>query len=168
MTRSVAFCRNLNLGHRNSPSRAQLLEAFAGAGAVEATSFQVNGTVIFDGEEPVAVAERAGALLTPLCGYADKVVVRPAEWVRGLDLAEAGQRAEVSLFDLGTDFPEPLPWRPARGGLVVLRADRLHAVCANDADRTSGGTYVLERLLGVPVTSRGVPTMERLATRLRG
>ncbi len=37
----------------------------------------------------------------------------------------------------------------------------------NDIERTSGATYALERRLGMPVTSRGVPTMLRLQARLR-
>ncbi len=37
----------------------------------------------------------------------------------------------------------------------------------NDIERTSGATWTLERRLGMRVTSRGVPTMLRLQTRLR-
>ena len=52
-------------------------------------------------------------------------------------------------------------------GLTVVRADALHAVSLNDLERTSGATWALERRLGMPVTSRGVPTMLRLQARLR-
>ena len=53
-----------------------------------------------------------------------------------------------------------------RGGLTVLRADSRHAVSVDDVEGTSGATWVLEALLGVPVTSRGVPTMRRLQAKL--
>jgi hypothetical protein len=48
----------------------------------------------------------------------------------------------------------------------VVRADHRHAVSVDDLERTSGATWVLEALLGVPVTSRGVPTMLRLQAKL--
>lgn len=48
----------------------------------------------------------------------------------------------------------------------MLRADERHAVCANDVEQTSGGTWSLEQRLGIPVTSRGVGTMQRLQRKL--
>ncbi len=163
---SVAFFRNLNLGQRRSPTRTQLLAAFAEAGSRDAQSFQTNGTVTFAADAPENVAGLVVTLLTPECGYADAVIVRPAAWILALDLEDQGPDAEVSFFDGPDPFPEPLPWVPARGGLTVVRADHRHAVSINDVERTSGATPVLEARLGVPVTSRGVPTMRRLATRL--
>jgi hypothetical protein len=143
------------------------LAAFERAGATSPTSFQVNGTVVFDSAtDPQALAERVVQLLGPVCGYADAVLVRPVPWVLGLELDAVVANAEVSLFDAPAGFPEPLPWTPGRGGLTVVRADGRHAVSVNDLERTSGATSVLERLLGVPVTSRGVPTMVRLAAKL--
>ena len=165
---SVAFFRNLNLGQRRSrsPTRPELLAAFEHAGARSATSFQVNGTVIFEADDDLqSLADRAVELLTPVCGYQDAVLVRPVSWVLELDLDEVVANAEVSFFD-APPFPEPLPWTPETGGLTVVRADGRHAVSVNDLERTSGATWVLERLLGVPVTSRGVPTMRRLAAKL--
>ena len=105
-------------------------------------------------------------LLTPVCGYDDAVLVRPADWILALEL-DTGPRAEVSLFDGPDPFPEELPWDVPGAGLTVVRADRLHAVSLDDVEQTSGATWALERRLGVPVTSRGVPTMLRLQTRLR-
>jgi uncharacterized protein (DUF1697 family) len=86
---SVAFFRNLNLGQRRSrsPTRPELLEAFERAGAATATSFQVNGTVIFGTDQkPQALAEETVRLLTPVCGYDDVVLVRPVSWVLELDV----------------------------------------------------------------------------------
>jgi hypothetical protein len=71
----------------------------------------------------------------------------------------------VAFFDGPDPFPEPLPWAPPGTGVTVVRADRRHAVCLDD-DQSSGATWTIERLLGVPVTSRGVPTMRRLRARL--
>ena len=169
MHSSVAFFRNLNLGQcrSRSPTRPELLEAFERAGAKSATSFQVNGTVFFEADgDPQGLANRAVELLTPVCGYDDAVLVRAVPWVLGLDLEVIVANAEVSFFD-APSFPEPLPWTPEQGGSTVVRGDGRHAVSVNDLERTSGATWALERLLGVPVTSRGVPTMRRLAAKLR-
>ena len=170
MTRHVAFFRNLNLGQRrsHSPTRPELLDAFARAGAAGATNFQVNGTIIFeaDSKQAQAIADQAVRELTPVCGYDDAVIVRRAEWILALEL-DTGPRAEVSFFHGPDPFPEELPWQAPGAGLVVVRADALHAVALNDAERSTGATWALERRLGMPVTSRGVPTVERLKTRLR-
>ena len=169
MASSVAFFRNLNLGQRrsHSPTRPELLEAFALAGATSAVSFQTNGTVIFESDtDPQALADDVVRLLTPVCGYGDIAPARPVEWVRGLDLDEVPTNAEVSFFDGPDPFPESLPWVAPRGGLTVLRADSRHAVSVDDVEDTKGATWVLEALLGVRVTSRGVPTMRRLQAKL--
>ncbi len=168
MSRSVAFFRNLNLGQRrsHSPTRPELLDAFERAGATSAINFQVNGTIIVEhAGDAQALADEAVRLLTPVCGYDDAVIARPARWVLGLEL-DTGPHAEVSFFDGPDPFPETLPWDVPGAGLTVVRADALHAVCLNDIERTSGATYALERRLGMPVTSRGVPTMLRLQARL--
>ena len=172
VTRYVAFFRNLNLGQRrsHSPTRPELLDAFARAGGIEASNFQVNGTIIFHTAGDAAAAQALGDAtvreLTPVCGYDDAVLVRPAEWILGLEL-DTGPSAEVSFFDGPEPFPERLPWEVEGAGLTVVRADALHAVSLNDAESSTGATWALERRLGTPVTSRGVPTISRLQTRLR-
>ena len=169
MPSSVAFFRNLNLGQRRSrsPTRPELLDAFDRAGAATAISFQVNGTVIFETDnDPQALADEAARLLTPVCGYDDAVLVRPVPWVLELDLEDVVVNAEVSFFAGPSEFPETLPWTPEKGGLTIISADRHHAVSVSDLEGTSGATWVLEGLLGVPVTSRGVPTMRRLKAKL--
>jgi uncharacterized protein (DUF1697 family) len=167
--RHVAFFRNLNLGQSGSPTRAQLLEAFKDAGAVEVASFQVNGTVAFTSTSPARTGDRARAWLVRHTDWNDVAPVRSRAWL--VDLAarlnEVEGNAEVAFFDLRRDFPKPLPWRPATGRLTVVAADRRHAIAVNDEERRSFATPTLERLLGVPVTSRGAGTVLRLAERLR-
>jgi uncharacterized protein (DUF1697 family) len=166
--RHVAFFRNLNHGQRGSPTREQLLAAFAAAHATEVTPYQVNGTVIFRASEPTRVVDRVRTSLSE-AGWSDIAPVRRASWVRNLvdQLPDVGDNAEISFYDSLRDFPEPLPWRPASGRLAVVQADRLHAVSMNDEPRTSYATPALEALLGVRVTSRALSTMRRLAERLR-
>ena len=166
--RHVAFFRNLNLGQRGSPTRDQLLAAFEEARATEVTSFQVNGTVIFRASAPVHTMDLVRSYLVSRTEWHDVAPVRSARWVIDLVAAatDVGERAEVSLYDQRADFPEPLPWRPSRGRVTVIRADRRHAVSVNDLPHTSYATPALESLLGRPVTSRGLSTMQRLAERL--
>jgi hypothetical protein len=166
--RHVAFFRNLNHGQRGSPTRDQLLAAFAAAHATEVTPYQVNGTVIFRASEPTRVVDLVRATLAD-AGWSDIAPVRRASWVRALvdQVQDVGDNAEVSSYDSPRDFPEPLPWRPARGRVTVVQADRLHAVSMNDEARTSYAGPALEALLGIKVTSRALSTMRRLAERLR-
>jgi uncharacterized protein (DUF1697 family) len=166
--RAAAFFRNLNLGHPRSPGRADLLGAFERCGATRVTSYRSNGTVIFDSPAPVRTAMLVAAELRQVCGYRDAVVVRRQRWLRehATDWSVAGEQSEVTLFDSPVDFPEPLPWRPAKGGLTVVTADRRHALCLNDQPHTSYGTPVIERLLEVPATSRSTGTMLGVVDRL--
>ncbi len=77
-------------------------------------------------------------------------------------------QGEVSLFDAESVPELELPWvEPTKRALTVLALDRCHAVSSwHDELVGSNATTVLGRLLGVPVTSRGIPTMLRLALRI--
>ncbi|WP_424532921.1 DUF1697 domain-containing protein [Sphaerisporangium viridialbum] len=77
----VAFYRNMNLGHPNSPTRAMLEDTLRAAGASSARSFQTNGTVLIEvgDTSPREVVNRAGPLLLTVSGYDDAVFVRPVD-----------------------------------------------------------------------------------------
>ena len=161
----VAFFRNLNLGQRGSPTRAQLLQAFEDAGAGDVVSVRSNGTVAFRSSAPVHTRDVVCSRLIQLTDWCDVAPVRDATWVLGVSerLAAVEGHAEVSLFESRRGFPAALPWRPDSGRLTVVAADRRHAIAVDDEPRTSDATPVLERLLGVPVTSRGAETVLRVA-----
>ncbi len=165
---AVAFFRNLNLGQPRSPRREELVDAFESAGAHAVASYRSNGTVLFESGAPVRTARLVVERLAAVCGYRDVVVVRRERWMR--EHAEAwsaaGDGAEVTLFDARIDFPEPLPWRPSFAKVTVVAADRTFALCVNHVPRTSVGTPVIERLLGIPATSRSTGTMLGVVDRL--
>lgn len=164
----VAFFRNMNLGQRrsNSPTSAELLDAFADAGVLRASNFQTNGTVIFahsGGTQPARAVVRT---LRAVCGYRDEVVVRSARWV--VDLAErvAGIEGEICLYNSSDYERPPLPWEGPEG-LIVTELDHRHAVVTHAPGTASTlASPVITNLVGVPVTVRGIRTIRRLAARL--
>jgi hypothetical protein len=164
---SVAFFRNLNLGQRRSPSRDQLLAAFAALGAGDVLSHQSNGTVAFAAPgDPQVLADAVTARVEVVCEWSDVALVRSVDWLRGLDPAGFPDGCELTLYDGPDQFPETLPFFHERAAATILVADRRHAIVQNHVDRRSNGTPLLEKLLGVPATSRGLATVERLLTRL--
>jgi len=166
MTRA-AFFRNLNHGHSGSPTGAQLGEAFGGPAV--ARTFQTNGTVLYDGRPETLDTARArlGAL-----GFHHDVVVRSLPEIvastRLVDEAEVGEdvyRVILSFFDSDVLPAVELPLRSANGLVEVRRLEPGVAASYTWRRGSSVGdvTGLLERLLGVPVTSRTLGTVQRLA-----
>lgn len=170
----VALFRNLNLGHPGSPTKAVLVDAFGGPSV--ASSFQTNGTVVFDTEEPDSVMEHARshlgaarfsqgfavrslAEITRLVGEAPKV-----------DPAENVYRLMASFFD-GIERPQiSVPLR-SPDDLVEVRSlcvSHAWSVCWKPKNTAGNVTGFLESLLKVPVTTRTAATLERLTRRHGG
>ena len=169
MASSVAFFRNLNLGQRRCPSRDQLVRAFQAEDATDVLSHQVNGTVAFttpDGGSAQDVADAVVSRLAQVSEWSDVVLVRSVEWLQSLDVGALPDGCELTLMDGPEPFPEVVPWDPGRGEVTVLRADGRHAIVLNHRERRSNGTPVIEWRLGVPATSRGIGTVQRLLARL--
>lgn len=164
----VALFRNLNLGHRGSPTGQELVAAFGGPAV--ARNFQTNGTVLFVSATPEATASRALQILQD-GGYAHSMVVRSVSdvvrSVRATAEADPGEniyRAMVSFFDI-----EQLPKveLPARSSdqLVELRQldrDSASSVCWKPRSAAGDVSGFLESLLSVPVTTRTLGTLQRL------
>jgi hypothetical protein len=124
--------------------------------------------VVFATSSPTRTRDRACSWLIRNTDWCDVAPVRSRAWIGRLvaRLEQVDGNAEVSFFDMRSDFPHPLPWRPDTGRLTVVAADRRHALAIDDEERRSYATPTLERLLGIPVTSRGAGTILRLAARL--
>ena len=148
----VAFFRNLNQGQRNSPSSAQLLEAFAGA---EPRLVRGNGTVLFTGAP--AVLAVAVAYLVEHTGWDDVAFAREAGWLAGLldRIDEPEGRTELTLFDEGRQLVLPV----AGARCAVIRAGAGYAVTVNATEGISDATPTVEKVLGVRATSRGLSTI---------
>ncbi len=166
---SAAFFRNLNQGQRRNPSSAVLERAFVEAGATGVLLFQGNGTVVFSAEDLASCIRDAATAVRAASDCQDAVFVRPVDWladlVRDVDSElPTPMNPELSLFD-ETVSPAggfSLPGRRC----TIIRGGAGYAVCVNDRERESNGTPTLERMLGVSVTSRGLPTLRRLLERV--
>ena len=166
--RSVAFFRNLNQGQRGSPTSAILEGAFAAAGASGVVLFQSNGTVVFFADDPVICVEVAAKAVRGASEWDDVVFVRSLKWIMDLvrDLDSGDQdsgRMELSLFEESSALVSTPPIAGRR--CTIVSGGTGYALCLNDRDGESNGTPTLERMLGVKVTSRGLPTLRRLIHR---
>lgn len=164
----VALFRNLNLGHRGSPTGNELVAAFGGPAV--ARNFQTNGTVLFTSATPRATASRALRGLRD-GGYSHSMVMRTVAELEDIvretpeaDPAENVYRTMISFFDTDCLPPVELPKR-SRDQLVELRRfDRGSAISICWKPRHTAGdvTGFLEALLSVPVTTRSLGTLKRL------
>lgn len=169
----VALFRNLNLGHGGSPTKDELLSAFDGA--LRVRSFQTNGTVIFSATSARVACDQAlhalrargfehPVMLRTIGEVAEAVAATPAA-----DPAEGVHRSAISFFDTGSSDAGPppdltLPLRGANGLVELRRLGRGSAstVCWMRRGAPGDVTGFLERLLGVPVTTRTLGTLQRL------
>ncbi len=173
--RYAAFLRNVNLGRPNSPTRAQLEDAFLASGAASAESFLVNGTLVFTlapGARPRAVAARACEAMRASCGMREPVFVRSVAELRALVASDpfAGQVAEgrdaccISFLGAPRRALPALPVVTARGDLELLWAEDTHVMSVSRWVGKSAGSpnAWLERTLGEPATTRNWRTVVRL------
>lgn len=171
LVRSVAFVRNVNQGQRGHPSTADVLGAFADVGVEAAVVFQSNGTVVFSGSPSTVLAGDVSEALIRRTGLEREVFVLPMdELVRVVDehgVAPDAARRELTLHGGGVlGVSDELTVSTAsHRRCVVLAAGPGWAVTANERDRESNATPVIERLTGGPATSRGMPTLTRLVER---
>lgn len=164
----VALFRNLNLGHRGSPTGEELVAAFGGVAL--ARNFQTNGTVLFTSATPGDTANRAVRVLRDR-GYSHSLVIRTVSELEQAvsqtpeaDQDENVYRTMISFFDTDRLPPVELPMR-SRDQLVELRRlDRGSAgsVCWKPRHTSGDVTGFLEALIGVPATSRSLGTLRRL------
>lgn len=166
----VAFFSNLTLGRTrsNSPTSAQLLDAFEEAGARTPSHVGTNGTVVYYHSTGPTLARRVMKLLTPLCGYCDMVTVRSGVAIMELERELRGLGAgDVVLYDTAPGFDLPIPIETS-DGLLVVSGDHRWAITQHRV-----GTHPLDAgefissLVGVATTTRSISTMLRVADRVR-
>ena len=171
----VAFFRNVNLGQGRSPTKPQLEAAFLAAGAALPQSFQTNGTVVFvadDARAAEAIVGRACALLREMTGLSEPAYVVDLPHLAALVENDpfAGIDRE-GVFDFSATFlPSAAlaklraPLASPRGDLEIVRVTEYVALSVSRRVGVSIGnaTLFLEKMLGVPATTRGWGTITRL------
>jgi RimJ/RimL family protein N-acetyltransferase len=167
--RCVAFFRNVNQGQRGHPSTQHLVDAMRDARFSAIEGFRANGTLAGTAVgAPEMLASDTAAALSARSGLDREVFVMPLADVA--DIVEAfapderagDDRLELSVFDPRVAIDE----LPARGVRCdVIASGRGWAVTRNDDAGRSQGTPTIERLIGVPVTSRGMSTIRALVGR---
>ncbi|MEU1849984.1 DUF1697 domain-containing protein [Streptomyces sp. NPDC019990] len=168
----VVFYRSMNLGHPGSPDRATLENALSAAGARGVKSFQTNGTVLFEADDPLSVVAEAAKALESAAGYTEPAMVR------GLDLLvdvlgsapfdghedSRTYRKTFTFFDGGRPIELTLPWTNAKDDvdIVELREGLALGIIRKEKSNAGSPTAEIERLAGVPATTRTLGTIERL------
>ncbi|MET0784522.1 MAG: DUF1697 domain-containing protein, partial [Leifsonia flava] len=161
--RCVVFFRNVNQGQRGHPSTTDLIGALTDAGFADIAGYRGNGTMVGAAIGPTsllaadvadALAERSGhvrdAFVLPLDDVADIVDAFAP------DSPATAERLELSVFDPRHTIDE----LPAPGiRCEVIASGTGWAVTRNELDDRSQATPSIERLIGSPVTSRGMSTM---------
>jgi len=178
-TEFVVFYRNMNLGHRNSPSRAMLEDVLREAGASSARSFQTNGTVLIETGDaaPREVVRRAAPRLLTVSGYGDAAFVRPLDQLAAIldgdPFAGAGDerthRETFTFFDGAQEFGAPMPWTSRRGDVDIIEIGDGVAlsVIRKIGTRVGNPTAEVEARLKVPATTRTAGTVRRLVKAFR-
>lgn len=169
--RFVAFFRNLNLGHRGSPVRAQLEDAFIAAGAVAVRSFQTNGTVIFDPGScaPEGVVASARVSLREVCGYDDIGPCQPVEVLAAIVDEHHADAWDLLLntYDRTASAPGLTPGSELSPGLDCVGAGPGWVLTRlRGAGEPVDPNPVIERLTGLRNTTRQLTTVVRLTRSL--
>jgi uncharacterized protein (DUF1697 family) len=169
--RCVAFMRNVNQGQRGHPATADILAGFADAGCPDAQTFQSNGTIVFESDQPARAVESAEEAIAARSGQTRDIL-----WIPLADLitivhehagASDAHRVEFTLHGGGTiDGRSPeVATLTAQHRCSIVDAGPGWALVRNDVEREGHATPVLERLTGGRASSRGLPTLIRLIAR---
>ena len=171
----VAFFRNLNLGRAHCPDKAGFEQAFIAAGALSASSFLTNGSMVFEADsqrQAQSILARACVNLHEACGMKEPAYIRSIEELAALvalDPFADAQRDNIHEFCVSflpphCALPEPMPTTSRRGDVhIVQRTAREVLSLSLKIGNTPGSPNAyLEKLLGVPVTTRSWNTVVRL------
>jgi uncharacterized protein (DUF1697 family) len=172
----VAFFRNLNLGRPKAPTRDQFEAAFLQAGAVAASSFLTNGTIVFEAGGQVEsrkVLAQACGLMQQSCGLVEPGFVRTLAHLRKLVQSDPFASLEASDADvLCISFlhakarvaADMLPMTSPRGDVRIFAATPCEAFAVARPVGSSIGSpnALLEKRLEWPATTRNWNTVLRL------
>jgi hypothetical protein len=169
--RCVAFLRNVNQGQRGHPSTADILAGFADAGCRDVVPFQSNGTVVFDADDPDEVIETVVASIAARAGLERDGFWLPLEELIGVVDAHGAvsdpRRFEFTVHGGGTiDIGDPeVVAAAALRRCEIVDSGVGWTLTRNHRQGEGNATPVIEQLTGGRASSRGLPTLVRLAHR---
>jgi uncharacterized protein (DUF1697 family) len=171
----AALFRNLNLGRANCPTRPQFEAAFIEAGAESAQSFLTNGTMVFAthiGTRPRKVLAAACKVLQAECGLKEPAFLRRVDEIAAMVEADPfGALDRASVYACCVTFLHPnavmpprAPHRSPNGGveLIHVGTDAVFSISRRIARSPGSPNAFLEKLLGLPATTRAWNTVVRL------
>jgi uncharacterized protein (DUF1697 family) len=174
----AAFFRNVNLGRPNCPGKAQLESAFLSAGAATASSFLVNGTLVFTVKptaRPRKVLAAACAALRAQCGLKEPAYIRRVDELAELVALDPFARVDrTGVYECCVTFLHPsiaqhpaLPLESGRGDVQVLRFTdgEVFSVSRKIGSSPGSPNAFVEKLFGLPATTRSWNTIVRLVRR---
>ncbi|MEV5071258.1 DUF1697 domain-containing protein [Microbacterium sp. LMI12-1-1.1] len=169
--RCVAFMRNVNQGQRGHPSTSDIVAGFADAGCPSVQTFQSNGTILFDSDEPASVVEQAADAVAARSGHAREILWIPLSEL-GAVVDEHGGTPEPRRFEFTLHSGTRIDPHDARVASLaaeyrcsIVDAGQGWALVRNEVEGEGHATPVLENLTGKRATSRGLPTLIRLVAR---
>lgn len=169
----AVFLRNVNLGRPRSPTKAQFEHAFLEAGASEAASFLVNGTLVFTAPaaRATAVLAQATARLNEVCGLVEPAFLRRVDALARLVDADPFVAVDRSaVYECAVTFLSPrvtlpaLPFGSARGDVEVISGNGSEAfsTCLKLGSSPGSPNPLIEKAGGAPATTRAWNTIVRL------
>jgi uncharacterized protein (DUF1697 family) len=173
----IALFRGINVGGNNKLPMKELAVVLEGLGLQGIATYIQSGNVVFQGKavDPALLSKKIGVAIQKSHGF--------EPWVRLLEQPTLEQvirgnpypEAEAAPTTLYVNFLASVPSRPNLDGLEKLRAvserfqlagDVLY-LHAPDGIGRSKLAAALERLLGVPMTSRNWNTVRKLGEMAR-
>lgn len=172
----AVFLRNVNLGRPRSPTKLQFEQAFLDAGAAEAVSFLVNGTLVFAAPAPraAAVLKQAMSQLHGVCGLVEPAFLRRVDALARLVDADpfvavdrnAVYECAVTFLSAKASLPA-LPFGSSRGDVEVLSCNggEAFSTCLKLGSSPGSPNALLEKVSGAPATTRAWNTIARLVAK---
>lgn len=177
MTRYVAFLRAINVAGHARVEMSALCDAFARAGCVNARSYIQSGNVIFETEtdDSERLFQKIRTNVRRLTGEQSSVMFRSARQIHALVKAAPFKRFEkdralklyaVCLLERPRLVP-PFPWEDQKERLEAVGTKGLDVlvVSRRKKPRLFYGfpNSFVEKMLGVPATSRNWNTVKKVA-----
>lgn len=168
--RFVAFLRNVNQGQHGQPTTDDIRGAFEDAGCRDIRTFQSNGTVLFDADDPASVVQVAEVAVAERSGHAREIFWIPLgrlTEIAAIADADAPGLYEVTLHSGGdiAAHRSGVADQARRRRCTVVASGDGWALVRNDVAHQGNATPLIEAATGARASSRGLPTVIRLIDR---